>query len=70
MKDFIQLPAIVKEVNEIYSENLEKLVRNSNVQKNKISLEYLRELYKTDRDFFMKIVDELSLRGFSFFTDK
>lgn len=70
MKDYIQIPTIVKEVEEIHSRNLKSFFENSNICGNKISLDFLRYLYKADRKGFLQVVDELSLRGFRFFTEK
>lgn len=70
MKDYIEIPDLVKGINEIHSENLLSLFENSTIDGNKISLDFLRETYKTNRKSFIDLVDELSLRGFRFITEK
>ncbi|MGX6443565.1 TerD family protein [Neobacillus sp. K501] len=70
MKDYIEIPEIIHDLTEIHSENVSTLTTNSTIMENKISLDYLREVYRTDRTRFINLVDELSLRGFRFITDK
>lgn len=70
MKDYIEFPAIVKEIDEIDSHNLKRFFRECAISGNKISLSHLRDLYRRDKDYFMEVVDELFLRGFVFHTEK
>jgi stress response protein SCP2 len=70
MKDYIEIPAIVKGIDEIHSENLLSLFENSAIDGNQISLDFLRETYKTNRKNFIDMVDELALRGFRFIAEK
>jgi stress response protein SCP2 len=70
MKDYIEIPDMVKGIDEIHSENLLSLFENSTIDGNKISLDFLRETYKTNRKSFIDMVDELALRGFRFITEK
>jgi stress response protein SCP2 len=70
IKDFIEIPEIINDLTEIHSENVSALAENSTIVENKISLDFLREVYKTDRTRFINMVDELSFRGFRFSTEK
>jgi RNA polymerase sigma factor (sigma-70 family) len=70
MRDYIKFPANVKELNELDSYHIKVLSKKSTVEGNKISLDFLRTLYQYDRTQFFKMVDELSLRGFKFHTEK
>jgi RNA polymerase sigma factor (sigma-70 family) len=70
MKDYIKIPTSVKELNEIYSINLKTFLQNNSIDGNRISLAFLRDLYKMDKNHFVQVVDELSLRGFCFHTVK
>ncbi|MFS0862044.1 sigma factor-like helix-turn-helix DNA-binding protein [Fredinandcohnia sp. 179-A 10B2 NHS] len=70
MQDYVKFPTNVYELNELYSNNINLLKMNSIVVNNKISLDFLRSLYQQDRDRFIKMIDELSLRCFKFHTEK
>lgn len=68
--DFVQFPSIIKDKEEIYSENLKNFFRDKEIEGNKIPLSALRAIYRKDKYAFADIVDELSLRGFSFHPEK
>ena len=70
MKDFIKFPPYVKELDDFHSNAMKNLIRNSCIEDELISLDYIREMYKKDREQFTRIVDELTLRGFTFHTVK
>ncbi|MFD1707366.1 sigma factor-like helix-turn-helix DNA-binding protein [Siminovitchia sediminis] len=64
MQDYIEMPRTIQELSEIHSVKLDALLHDQ------LSIHYLRDLYKSDRDAFFLMVDELSLRGFQFKTEK
>lgn len=70
MIDYIKFPTVITDIKQVHSTNIIHLAEKSTVIDQKISLNYLRDLYKTDRDAFVKVVDELALRGFQFFIQK
>ncbi|MFD1039253.1 sigma factor-like helix-turn-helix DNA-binding protein [Virgibacillus byunsanensis] len=70
MKDFILIPSIINDIAYIHSQHLADILSKSEVQGNKIPLDFIRLLYKENPEKFFKVVDELSLRGFQFFTEK
>jgi hypothetical protein len=70
MQDYIQFPKNINQLSELHSSNLEDLRNNSHMVDNRISLDYLRKLYGQDRNRFLSVKDELSLRGFKFHTEK
>lgn len=71
MRDYIQTPEILASLDELHDGRLRTFLQNCEViEKKRFSLDNLRALYVKDRTEFIKVVDELTLRGFSFYTEK
>ena len=70
MKDYILIPNYIDIVKDIYSQNLEDFFQEVEIIDRKIPLDYIRKLYIQNKVLFFKIIDELSLRGFQFFSEK
>ena len=70
MKDYILIPNYINNIKDIYSQNLEGFFQEVEIIDRKIPLNYIRKLYIQDKELFFKIIDELSLRGFQFFSEK
>lgn len=70
MDDYILIPNLIKNVDTIYSRNLHHFFNAVNPVDNKIPLEIIRSIYLKDKNYFLDVVDELTLRGFHFFTSK
>ncbi|MFJ8451765.1 sigma factor-like helix-turn-helix DNA-binding protein [Aerococcus viridans] len=71
MNNYIRIPSYIEDVKTIHSNNLSKLdfSKYSTEDKNIYSLNLLRDLYKTQRDLFFTIRDEMLLRGFEIHTE-
>jgi Sigma-70, region 4 len=71
MKDFLQLPTLLKTTDELIDGSLKKFLNDSEkLDETKFSLNNLRSLYLKDKNKFIQIVDELALRGFLFYIEK
>lgn len=71
MRDYIQTPEILPSLEELLDGHLKNFLQSCEViEKKRLSLTNLRALYIKDRTEFIKVVDELTLRGFSFYTEK
>jgi hypothetical protein len=71
MNDYIFLPKILDSIHSLINGNLKKFLMSCReLDSNKLHLDELRKLYLRNKSEFINIVDELSLRGFSFHTEK
>lgn len=71
MKEYIQIPYWINKLDEIKSDRIQQFLRMfSTFQDNKIDIDYLRKYYMEYPESFIELVDELSLRGFEFFSNK
>lgn len=70
MQDYLEFPINIKELGEINSDNIRHLIGKCKFEDQKTSLDFLRNLYRSDRVQFHNMIDELSLRGFKFYTEK
>lgn len=73
MESYILIPDIISDYKQINSNILNGFFNNIHkkfICDNKISLRALNELYKNNRLEFISVIDELTLRGFEFITEK
>ncbi|MGD7054228.1 sigma factor-like helix-turn-helix DNA-binding protein [Sutcliffiella horikoshii] len=70
MQDYIKLPTIIEDIEEIHSERIRKFIKESEREGDKFSVDYFRALFQNNREEFMVLMDELALRGFTFHTVK
>ncbi|MCG1023454.1 sigma factor-like helix-turn-helix DNA-binding protein [Sutcliffiella horikoshii] len=70
MQDYIKLPTIVDKIEEIQSERIRKFIKQCKIEGNKLSIDYFRALFQSNRAEFMVLMDELAIRGFTFHTVK
>ncbi|WP_099157063.1 sigma factor-like helix-turn-helix DNA-binding protein [Virgibacillus ndiopensis] len=69
MKNYVLIPNYTNDIQTIHSNNLRGFFKTVKVEGNKFPLDSIRKLYVDDRDKFIKVTDELTLRGFQFFTE-
>ncbi|SET57433.1 RNA polymerase sigma factor, sigma-70 family [Oceanobacillus limi] len=70
MIDYILIPNYVDNVRNIQSQLLSEFFQSVQPIDNKIPMDAIRRLYIEDREKFIDLTDELTLRGFQFFTEK
>lgn len=71
MSDYIQIPDVLQSLDDLPEGRLKAfLSRCRQISQQRLSLDSLRSLYLSNRSDFINIVEELSLRGFSFHTAK
>jgi len=68
--DYIKIPDWVTSTDLVYSTFIVELISNTKINNNKIDLTELRNIYRSNKDLYFKIVDELSFRGFSCISSK
>lgn len=71
MKDYILLPIILNSIDGLMEGRLKSFLSQcKKVDSHRYALDSLREMYLKNKTEFILMVDELSLRGFSFYTEK
>ncbi|UOE53596.1 sigma factor-like helix-turn-helix DNA-binding protein [Cytobacillus oceanisediminis] len=71
MNDYIQIPAVLQSLDDLQDGRLKAfLSKCQQISLKQLSLDPLRTLYVSNKFEFINIVEELSLRGFSFHTEK
>jgi hypothetical protein len=71
MSDFIVLPDNLDSLEKLIDGRVKSFLAGcQKLSGNRYSLDNLRALYLKDKNEFMRIIDELALRGFYFFTEK
>ncbi|WP_461205031.1 DNA-directed RNA polymerase subunit alpha C-terminal domain-containing protein [Clostridium sp. DL1XJH146] len=69
--DYICLPEWLPNEKHIKSEIVRKFIKYASAEGNKkIDMKYLRKYYCEEKETYIKLVDELALRGFKFITSK
>lgn len=71
MRDYIQAPDILPSIEELLDGRLKNFLHHSEtIEQKRFTLGNLRALYTKDKEEFIKVVDEMTLRGFSVYTEK
>lgn len=71
MQDYIQIPDVLQSLDDLPDGRLKAFLSSCRqISEQRLSLDPLRSLYLSNKAEFINIVEELSLRGFSFHTEK
>lgn len=71
MSDYIEIPTVLKSLDDLPEGRLKGFLSMcQQISQKQLSLDPLRALYVSNKVEFINIVEELSLRGFSFHTEK
>ncbi|MBT2682243.1 sigma factor-like helix-turn-helix DNA-binding protein [Bacillus sp. ISL-37] len=71
MQDYIQIPDVLQSLDDLPDGRLKAFLSSCRqISQQRLSLDPLRSLYLSNKAEFINIVEELSLRGFSFHTEK
>jgi RNA polymerase sigma factor (sigma-70 family) len=71
MQDYIQIPDVLQSLDDLPDGRLKAFLSSCRqISQQRLSLDTLRSLYLSNKAEFINIVEELSLRGFSFHTEK
>ncbi len=70
VEDYIKIPEWVEDIERIFSLNFISSGMKEFVHESKVKMDFLRGVYTVDRELFIDIIDEMSIRGFEFFPVK